>query len=634
MNMCTIDKLVILKTDTIPYEVPLIHNNNMLIDYIRNHQDWNTIDAHCWNTIKSTVSYNFKVYKNEYEDRNLNLCHPLGQLYMLKFLEQYDKNILDYFKLNSGFSLRKPCNINSEYKKNKNYIETQFKKIFEKDLDESSNEFFDYIDSYFIKKPFVKITDFYSSYMLKNFERKYNYLRALDISKCFYNIYTHSIEWAILGNKQESKNTLGNGHKIGAILDKLIQYCNYQETNGIVVGPEFSRIIAEIILCRVDKIILNKLNKYKYKIDYDICRFMDDIFIFSNNTTVLNDIEKLYKDELFEFKLSINNDKIKNYETPFFEDQIWISELKNNLYEYRESFKKKSDSNILSLKRQLNFIDKNLTEITRILLLKNRNQIPYITSYIMSYLQRNLNTIINYIEDNMDELREQNIIRLIDFISYFITFNLTSNNIIKLCKIYITILQKYKNSFFDIEDFIYKKSFEIIKFNRRKFVDIQNIILVLTFIEKDLPENLLISLLNQDKGYFSLIILSFYVSTTNRRYKYKMLKQHLNSMVINIVDKYLEMQQNGFDIQNLLYEYNIILISDFYNSPIISQVTKNKIDELKLQLSGKTPNGEIPKYFFNFIKNFDKSFTAWNATMEDLTKVILAKTNPINSPIY
>ena len=51
----------------------------------------------------------------------------------------------------------------------------------------------------------------------------------------------------ILGDKEEAKNTLNKGIKIGAVLDKVMQYCNYAETNGIVVGPEFSRIVAEII---------------------------------------------------------------------------------------------------------------------------------------------------------------------------------------------------------------------------------------------------------------------------------------------------------------------------------------------------------------------------------------------------
>ena len=98
--MNEIDKLVILKTDTIPYEVPLIYNNNVLVNYIRAHMNtWNDINCNCWDNIKSTVSYNFKIYKNKYEDRNMNLCHPLGQLYMLKFLEQYDKDIINQMKI-------------------------------------------------------------------------------------------------------------------------------------------------------------------------------------------------------------------------------------------------------------------------------------------------------------------------------------------------------------------------------------------------------------------------------------------------------------------------------------------------------------------------------------------------------
>ncbi|MGN9160452.1 RNA-directed DNA polymerase [Clostridium sulfidigenes] len=632
-NMCNIDKLSILKTDTIPYEIPLIYSNDALSNFIRIDNNWSKIDKICWNTIYRTKPYWFKVYKSDNEDRDLSLCHPLGQLYILKFLELYDESIIDYFNLNEGFSLRRPEKINSKYLKEKEYVETQFKKIFKKDIDESSNEYYDYIDSYYIKKPFVKITDFYSSYMLNNLEAKYSYLRKLDISKCFYNIYTHSIEWAFLGSKEEAKLTINKGSKLGANLDKLMQYCNYAETNGIVVGPEFSRIVAEIILCRIDMNVAKRTKDEKY----EVYRFMDDIFIFSNTINVLDIVEKIYKEELFSFKLSINNQKVCTYNSPFFDEQIWITDLKMNLNKYRETFKlreiDKSKEDWILIKK-VKFNDRNIFETIRILLIKNRRQATYIVSYLMTYIDRNLENVINCIQDQKKEIKEYNIVRLIDFISYFVSFNLCCNNTIKLCKIYITLLYKFKNEFSNIEDFIYKKLFEIIKYNKRNFIDIQNIIVILTFIEKDLPEDIFISWLLEEKDYFALMVITFYVATKNRKYKYKKTKQIINDIVFNKAENYLEKDDSGIDIKDLLYDFDIILMNDFYNSSIISKETKGKIDIIKSRISGKTPKGEMDKCYFKFIKEFKNSFINWNANIEDITKVILIKSRYTSSNLY
>ncbi|MFQ8923731.1 MAG: RNA-directed DNA polymerase [Clostridium paraputrificum] len=631
--MISIDKLTILKNDTVPYETPLIYTNNRLSDFLRNDTSWKQIGKESLDSITSTRAYCFKVYKNDMEDRELYLCHPLGQMYMLKFLEIYDQSIIDYFKLNSGFSLRMPCEINSSYLKEKKYVETQFEKIFEKELETSSNEYYDYIDSYFIKKPFIKITDFYSSFKLKNYEAKYKYLRKIDVSKCFYNIYTHSIEWAFLGNKEEAKNTLSKGIKIGAVLDKVMQYCNYAETNGIVVGPEFSRIVAEIILCRIDmkvKMILNDRN-------YDIVRFMDDIFIFSNSKDDLDYIQGVYKDELFEFNLSINKDKVSTYMSPFFDEQTWIINTKNILRMYKKSFEISEEDREKEewiLKRKLKRKDKKVFETLRILLINNRSQISYIISYVMTYIDRNLNDIITLIDSCRESIKEHNIVRLIDFISYFVSFNLSSNNTLKLCKIFITLLTKYKDEFKGIEDFIFKKSFELIKYNKRKFVDIQNLIIMLKFIEKDLPEEMLLSWLKEESEYFSLVVISFYVSSKSRKYRYKKTKNIINNIILNKVNRHIEKERSGVSIQQLLYDFDIILFNDFYNCPVMNEVVKNAISNIKTSIVGITPKGNIQKCYFNFIKGFNNSFINWESSIEELTTNILKKSRYVNSNPY
>ena len=400
-----------------------------------------------------------------------------------------------------------------------------------------------------------------------------------------------------------------------------------------MVGPEFSRIVAEIIFCRIDM-------KVKSKIDdrnYDIARFMDDIFIFSNSKDDLDYIQNVYKDELFEFNLSINKDKISTYMSPFFDDQTWIINTKNILRKYKKSFEiseEDREKEAWVLKRKLKRKDKNIFETLRILLINNRSQISYIISYVMTYLERNLNDIIIFIDNCSEAIKEYNIVRLIDFISYFVSFNLSSNNTLKLCKIFITLLSKYKVEFEGLEDFIFKKSFELIKYNKRKFVDIQNLIIMLKFIEKDLPEEMLVSWLKEDSEYFSLAVISYYVSSKSRKYRYKKTKRIINKVIFDKVNKHIERVKAGIPIQQLLYDFDIILFNDFYNCPIINTVVKNAILNINTSIAGLTPKGDIQKCYFDFIKGFKNSFMNWESSIEDLTRNILIKSRYVNSNPY
>src|SRR3546814_18773031 len=78
---------------------------------------------------------------------------------------------------------------------------------------------------------------------------RYLRYRTLDISKCFYNVYSHTITWAVK-DKLLAKE-FKSAYSSEAQFDKLMQRANSNETTGIVVGPEFSRVSAEINLHRI-----------------------------------------------------------------------------------------------------------------------------------------------------------------------------------------------------------------------------------------------------------------------------------------------------------------------------------------------------------------------------------------------
>lgn len=74
-----------------------------------------------------------------------------------------------------------------------------------------------------------------------------------DITRFYPSIYTHSIAWAAYGkDRVKGKVSLYSG-SLADRLDLLVRSCNRNQTVGIPIGPETSRIIAEIISARIDE---------------------------------------------------------------------------------------------------------------------------------------------------------------------------------------------------------------------------------------------------------------------------------------------------------------------------------------------------------------------------------------------
>ena len=63
------------------------------------------------------------------------------------------------------------------------------------------------------------------------------------------------------------------------MFDMLMQRLNYNETNGIIIGPEISRIFAEIIFQDIDSKVIRSLRSkgFKFNKDYVIKRYVDDL---------------------------------------------------------------------------------------------------------------------------------------------------------------------------------------------------------------------------------------------------------------------------------------------------------------------------------------------------------------------
>ncbi|WP_025039502.1 antiviral reverse transcriptase Drt3b [Nitrosospira briensis] len=262
----------------------------------------------------ATIPFNFRVAHN-LDGRTLSVVHPRNQVAVASFYATHSALII-YHASVSEFSIRHPVSV-SRY--------AYFKdKLHEERLDavagvEESDREYEQLGSYFVYRKYRNIHRFFESYKYHRSEKKYDAMVQIDVSKCFDSIYTHSLPWAVLGKDQTKFNLDESKDTFGGRFDALMQNLNHKETNGIVIGPEFSRIFAEIILQSVDADMITQLSEganLTHKADYEIFRYVDDFFVFYNKESTQLKIFETLQQVLKSKKLSINTAKIKHYQKP------------------------------------------------------------------------------------------------------------------------------------------------------------------------------------------------------------------------------------------------------------------------------------------------------------------------------
>ena len=171
--------------------------------------------------------------------------------------------------------------------------------------------------SYFVYSRYRRLHEFFSSSDLYDLERRYPLMVMMDITRCFPSIYSHSITWAVVSTKFAKDNTSSMG--FANRFDRFMQSMNYNETNGICVGPELSRIFAEIILTKIDVVLESSATGKNLRrgLDYEIRRYVDDYFLFVRDTKVARSLSRLLAEALGSVGLSLNEQKLQTLGRPF-----------------------------------------------------------------------------------------------------------------------------------------------------------------------------------------------------------------------------------------------------------------------------------------------------------------------------
>lgn len=583
------------------------------------------------NRALKTIPYGYKISHKDKDFRELTIIHPKNQLTLIEFYEKYKELILYYCNV-SSFSIRKPHKVAKfTYFNDKTHFEDFAHDHEHKTIEEFDKEY-ENLKTYFVYKEISNIYKFYESYKYHRCEKKYDKLFKFDVSKCFDSIYSHSISWALLDKEQVKDKIPASQKTFGGNFDKFMQNLNYGETNGIVIGPEFSRIFAELILQQIDKkvriMLKNQPSPWLYRRDYEIFRYVDDIFIFFNNDACQDDILTHYRLQLKEFKLYVNNAKSDLFEKPIITGitraKIRITDLLNNYLSFKLKEAKTEDE---KTERHYSFYVSSNRIITRFKTIIKESDIAYkdIQNYTLACVDKKAHKLIKIYGEITDKMPYEIKVRdafmeILDFSFFLYSISPKVNSTIKLCLTLskITKFVKVNGNFnLDNKHQIFKKVYDEIflvlkKYKSSEHTQVETLYLLIALKElgreyrideelmcKHYGIDLKLRKCENHLNYFSVVVLLFYIENKKRYSRTKsIIKAH-------ILKKFEDISAENRSKSTEL----ILLFFDLLVCPFLDRPFKNKLLTLFGIPAGagrlRTAVIEKRKYWFTKWTDFD-----------------------------
>ncbi len=401
------DKLDFILTDLLPVEISelfsfrkfysflLIKSNKKKLDNaIREiKQNKSKNDNIMFKAGWATQPLKYKIIKGTDAMREMSIIQPFSALNLYLFISVYQKYILNYFEKHHKFSIRyHKKNTDLYYKSKKGEISH----YFHKESFSVGRDSIQQAGNYFKIIPFESINSFADSRIWRMCNFKYKYYAKMDYKSCFDSIYTHAFTWMIERNTTDAKNA--NNYHLFITIDRILQNINGRVSNGIVVGPEFSRMIAEILLQHIDEKIEILLAKEKilYNVDYVVFRYVDDIFLFANHPGIIEKVIKKYKTISEKYLLRLNELKLVKGNTPCLPKE-WLEKTRqlsdvigDFFFKWKKSdYDKLPDNEKFIVKPGSFFIDKIKDEIV-VLSKTYKEEIQTIVSFLLSTLLNNI----------------------------------------------------------------------------------------------------------------------------------------------------------------------------------------------------------------------------------------------------
>lgn len=140
---------------------------------------------------------------------------------------------------------------------------------------------------------------------------------SADIRAFFHSIYTHAIPWAIYGKPWAKLNRALTHY--GNLIDLLCRNAQDGQTIGLPVGPDTSRLIAEVVASAMDVELRERLKVT----GQDASRYIDDYTIGTDGRQSGESLIAAVRQAAAGYELELNNDKSAIHPTSIRQNSGW-----------------------------------------------------------------------------------------------------------------------------------------------------------------------------------------------------------------------------------------------------------------------------------------------------------------------
>lgn len=202
-----------------------------------------------------------------------------------------------------------------------NYV--QLRRIAKKSGISASPPVFDWSGPRAVMRPNVDLRD---DFRIDLSSRREEYVTA-DIRAFFHSIYTHSIPWAIYGKEWAKKKANRGYAHFGNLIDLLSRNLQDGQTIGLPVGPDTSRLLAEVIASGIDEQLRERL-----KISgQDASRYIDDYTISTPRGQAGESLIAALRQSAAHFELELNSEKSAVVSTAMRHDVGWKQAVRGTI---------------------------------------------------------------------------------------------------------------------------------------------------------------------------------------------------------------------------------------------------------------------------------------------------------------
>jgi hypothetical protein len=284
----------LLENGYLPEELPPPFNTNNLAKYRESiAKNWEAIPNEYPKSIGETYSYP----RLKHQRRYLAIPNPISQLFLSKLIADEWKEIRDHLKT-SKYSVAIP---EIEIGKPRAISKPNFEHINMRQNEISAN---------------------------------YDHGLVSDVSRFYGTLYTHAVPWALHKKSWCKRNLHSPAYErsLGARIDKAVRKGQDNQTIGIPVGPDTSRIISEIVGVAIDQNVQESLKLDKNR----AFRHIDDWHIGFDSAGEAEDAIANLATACRNFELELNAEKTRTFNATSFMNNIWPTELREYRFEKKK----------------------------------------------------------------------------------------------------------------------------------------------------------------------------------------------------------------------------------------------------------------------------------------------------------